>query len=84
MFLASVEKISAIRAERNSSNNPCSRLPPVIPNELAEVAPRRFNEVPLEQSQRLGCSGQSVDELKREFRSLKAAVHSEITLSDLL
>jgi hypothetical protein len=65
MFLASVEKISAIRAERNSSNGPSSqRLPPVLPHELAKVAPRRFNDMLLEQSQRLRCSGQGVDELE--------------------
>jgi hypothetical protein len=85
LFLASVEKISAIRAERNSSNDPSSqKLPRVLPHELAEVAPRLFNGILFEQSQRLLCSGQSVDELEREFRSFKAAVHSESTLLDSL
>jgi hypothetical protein len=85
IFLASVEKISAIRAERNSSNGPSSqRLPPVLPHELAKVAPRRFNYMLLEQSQRLRCSGQGVDELELEFRSFKAAFHSENSLSDSL
>jgi hypothetical protein len=85
MFLASVEKISAIRGERNSSNGPISqRLPPVLPHELAKVAPRRFNDMLLEQIQRLRCSGQGVDELELEFRSLKAAFHSENAISDSL
>jgi hypothetical protein len=48
MFLFSVEKISAIRAERNSRSS--QKLPPVIPHELAELAPRRFNDILMEQS----------------------------------
>jgi hypothetical protein len=85
MFLGSVEKISAIRAERNSSNGPSSqKLPPVLPHELAALAPRRFNDILMEQSQRLRCSGQNLDELEREFRSFKAAVHAESALSDKL
>jgi hypothetical protein len=49
MFLAGLEKISAMRAERNSSNRPSSEnLPPVLPHELAELAPRRFNDILLE------------------------------------
>jgi hypothetical protein len=74
---ASVEKISAIRAKRNSSNGPSSeRLPSVLPHELAKVTPRQFNDMLLEQSQRLRCSGQGVDELECEFRSFKVAVQS--------
>jgi hypothetical protein len=85
MFLGSVEKIPAIRAEHNSSNGPSSqKLPPVLPHELAELAPRRFNDILMKQSQRLWCSGQSVNELEREFRSFKAAVHAECALSDTL
>jgi hypothetical protein len=83
MFLGKVEKISAIRGERNTSNGPSSqKLPPLLPPELAELAPRRYNDILMEQSQRLRCSGQSVDELEREFRSFKAAVHVESALSD--
>jgi hypothetical protein len=85
MLLPSVEKISAMRAERNSRNGPSSeKLPPVLPHEIAELAPRRFNDILLEQSQRLWCSEQSVGGLERDFRSFKAAVHSESTLSDSL
>jgi hypothetical protein len=85
MFLGSVEKIPAIRAEHNSSNGPSSqKLPPVLPHELAELAPRRFNDILMEQSQSLWCSGQSVDELEREFRSFKAAIHAESAISDTL
>jgi hypothetical protein len=82
MFLSGVEKLSAIRAERNSSNGPSSqKLPSVLPHELAELAPRRFNDILMKQSQRLRCPGQRVDELERGFRSFKAAVHAEGALS---
>jgi hypothetical protein len=45
IFLASVEKISAIRAECISRDGPSSEnLPPVFPHELAQLAPVRFND----------------------------------------
>jgi hypothetical protein len=49
MYLASVAILSAIRAERNSRNDPISRrLPPVILLELAAEAARCFSENLLE------------------------------------
>jgi hypothetical protein len=85
MFLASVEKISAMHKECNAKNGPSSeKPPPVPPHEGAELAPRRFNGILLEQSRSLRCSERSVDGLERDFRSFKAAVHSESTLSDSL
>jgi hypothetical protein len=43
-----------------------------------------FNDILLEQSERLRCSEQRVDGLEREFRSFKAAAHSERNISDSL
>ena len=82
-FPASAEKISAIRADRYSSNDPSSRrLSPVIPYELAKVVPRCFNKVLLGQNQRLECSGQSLHKPERDSCSFKAAVNSENYLLD--
>jgi hypothetical protein len=84
MFMVNVEKVSAIRVECNSRNGPSSEKLSLCFRTSAVLAPTRFNDMLLEESQRLRCSEKSVDGLEREFCSFKAAVHSESTLSDSL
>jgi hypothetical protein len=85
MTVAAVEKISGIRAERNSPNAPSDdRLPGDLPHELAaSVPPRQFNQVLLEQSQHLQSTDKStlLDDLEREFHCSKSSVHSQSSLS---
>jgi hypothetical protein len=46
LFLSAIESISIIAAERDSFCDITSdKLPPVIPRDLANIAPREFNEV---------------------------------------
>jgi hypothetical protein len=54
LFLSAIASISRMVAERDSSNGVTSdKLLPVIPPDLAKISPREFNEVVLQQSQRL-------------------------------
>jgi hypothetical protein len=73
--------------QRNSTNAPSDdRLPAVLPHEVSSLPPRHFNQVLLEESQRLKSAGKTllVDDLERQCRSLKSTVHSESSLSDQL
>jgi hypothetical protein len=77
-FFAAAEKISSIRTERNANNAPSDdRLAAVLAHELASLRPREFNQVLLEQSQRLQSTGKPtlVDDFERDFRSFKSSVH---------
>jgi hypothetical protein len=58
LFLSAIESISRMVAERDSSNGVTSdKLAPVVPPDLALISPREFNEVVLQQSQRLNLTG---------------------------
>jgi hypothetical protein len=76
-----------IRAEHNSTNaSSDDRLSAVLPHELASLSPCHFNQVLLEQSQRLKIAGRTfpVNDLERESRSFKLSVYSESSLSGQL
>jgi hypothetical protein len=58
LLLSAIESIANEAAERDSINGVTSdKLPPVIPRDLAKIAPREFNEVVPQQSQRLNLTG---------------------------
>jgi hypothetical protein len=61
-------------------------MPPVLPHDLVAIPPRRFNEHIFEQSERLKYVGSPglIEDLEREFRSFKAAVHDETALHSTL
>jgi hypothetical protein len=69
-----------IAAERDSSNGVTSdKLPSVIPRDLAKIPPREFNEVVLQQSQRLGLTGSrgTSSRAEEQFRDFKCAAREE-------
>jgi hypothetical protein len=71
LFLSAIESISSIVAERDSSNGIMSeKVPPVIPRDLAKIAPRGFNKVVRQQFQYLNLAGSRGlrTEVQEEFR----------------
>jgi hypothetical protein len=86
LFLSVIESISSIAAERDSSTGVTSdKLPPVIPRDLAKISPREFNEVALQQSQRLSLTGSRgfSTEVQEEFRDFKFASREEFYVMTL-
>jgi hypothetical protein len=72
-------ELSSIVAECDSSDGvTLDKLPPVIPRDLAKIAPREFNEVVLQQSQRIYLNGsRGLSTEVEEFRDFKFASREE-------
>jgi hypothetical protein len=72
-YSSPIEIISSVAAERDSSNCVTTdKLSPVIPRDVAKIAPRKFNEMVLQQSQCLNLTGsRGVSTEVEEFRDFQ-------------
>jgi hypothetical protein len=78
LFVAALEEIQNIQAERSDAVEGCGILPPVLHFELSELLPRDFVQIVQNQRQRLlfTWEDQKIEDLGDEFRSFKNALHS--------
>ncbi|CAK9209291.1 unnamed protein product [Sphagnum troendelagicum] len=71
--------VISIVAERDSSNEAATEMPPVLPHQLVMLRGREFSEILKVQTPRLRttCSITEIDIIEQEFAELQSAYHRE-------
>lgn len=74
--------ISAVQAERDSTNAPANDLPPVLPHQLIKLRGREFSQIILKHLEHLKAfwMDDDIDRIEREFRELLNAYKYEQAL----